>query len=384
MIKTKVIFCIPNMVIGGVETVFVNTINELSKCPDLSIKIVTHAKIREPLYTDWLKTHPEIPVYVYYPLCNWFEDMQKYCNIFPLKPLRKILFSTYKKYRRLVCGLKNIFGNADIIIDYKNFSFFKELKNIDKPKVAWAHTANSYFEKHGSFSRLPIYDKVVGITNDFVDVFKHDYPECADKILRIYNPIDIELIRNKSALGDVPKGKYFCHVSRLVAGKDIKTLLDAFEIFAKTNSDVKLYIVGDGDMATSFKDYAKTLTSHNRIIFTGALKNPYPIMRGAIANILSSEFEGLPTVLIESQVLGVPMISSNCKNGPREILQNGKSGFLFDIGNVKQLSSHMKNIVNGDCDIKHITETATDALVRFETKIVCKEIKSLFRNMVKQ
>ena len=72
---------------------------------------------------------------------------------------------------------------------------------------------------------------------------------------------------------------------------------------------MKLYIVGDGDMATVFKDYAKTLTSHNRIIFTGALKNPYPIMRGAIANILSSEFEGLPTVLIESQVLGVPMIS---------------------------------------------------------------------------
>ena len=91
MTKTKVILCIPNMVIGGVETVFVNTINELSKCPDLSIKIVTHAKIREHLYTDWLKTHPEIPAYVYYPLCNWFEDMQKYCNIFPLKPLRKIL-----------------------------------------------------------------------------------------------------------------------------------------------------------------------------------------------------------------------------------------------------------------------------------------------------
>ena len=384
MIKTKVIFCIPNMVIGGVETVFVNMINELSKCPDLSIKIVTHAKIREPLYTDWLKTHPEIPVYVYYPLCNWFEYMQKYCKVFPLKLLRKILFSTYKKYRRLVCGLKNIFGNADIIIDYKNFSFFKELKNVDKPKVAWAHTANSYFENHGSFSRLPIYDKVVGITDDFVDVFKRDYPKYSDKVIRIYNPIDIDLIRKKAAQGNVPDEKYFCHVSRLVAGKDIKTLLDAFEMFSKTNDDVKLYIVGDGDMATCFKDYAKTLSSHNRIVFTGALQNPYPIMRGAIANILSSEFEGLPTVLIESQALGVPMISSDCKNGPREILQNGKSGFLFDIGNVKQLSSHMKNIVNGDCDIKHITESATNALVRFETEIVCKEIKSLIKNMVKQ
>ena len=44
----------------------------------------------------------------------------------------------------------------------------------------------------------------------------------------------------------------------------------------------------------------------------------------------------------------------------------------------------MKNIVNGDCDIKHITETATDALFRFETGSVCQEIKSLIRNMVKQ
>ena len=381
MRKTKVIFCIPNMVIGGVETVFVNTINELSKCPDLSIKIVTHAKIREPLYTDWLKTHPEIPVYVYYPLCNWFEYMQKYCKVFPLKPLRKILFSTYKKYRRLVCGLKNIFGNADIIIDYKNFSFFKELKNVDKPKVAWAHTANSYFENHGSFSRLPIYDKVVGITDDFVDVFKRDYPKYSDKVIRIYNPIDIDLIRKKAAQGNVPDEKYFCHVSRLVAGKDIKTLLDAFEMFSKTNDDVKLYIVGDGDMATCFKDYAKILSSCNRIVFTGALQNPYPIMHGAIANILSSEFEGLPTVLIESQALGVPMISSDCKNGPREILCDGKCGFLFDVGNAKQLSQCMHDIINKQSSLTSIIKNAKIGLERFNATNICKDIVSIFKDL---
>lgn len=75
-----------------------------------------------------------------------------------------------------------------------------------------------------------------------------------------------------------------------------------------------------------------------RIVFTGALNNPYGIMRGAIANILSSESEGLPTLLLESVALGVPCISSKCKNGPREILLNGRGGLLFETGDANALA----------------------------------------------
>ncbi len=85
--KVKVAFCVPNMIIGGVETVFFNTINELAKNPKLDVIIITHAQIREPLYANWLKSYPKKSVYVYYPLCNWFEDLAPKCRGI-LKPIR--------------------------------------------------------------------------------------------------------------------------------------------------------------------------------------------------------------------------------------------------------------------------------------------------------
>ena len=55
--------------------------------------------------------------------------------------------------------------------------------------------------------------------------------------------------------------------------------------------------------------------------------------------ILSSLYEGLPNVLLESQVLKKFIISSNCPTGPREILLNGRAGFLFNVGDYKELSN---------------------------------------------
>lgn len=374
--QLRVAFCVPNIIIGGVETVFVNTIDELVKNPELEIQIVTHAKIREPLYVNWLKSHPEIQVYVYYPLCNWFEDIAPKCRgIF--KILRKVVFSVYKKYRRIIVKLSGRFNNIDVFVDYKNFEFFKELKYFHKPKIAWAHSALSYFESCGAFTRLSQYTKIVGITDDFVTDFKEKYPKYADKIVRIYNPMNVGEIKTKAKQGHKPRGKYFCHVSRLVPGKDIKTLLDAFEIFYKSHKDVKLYIVGDGEKSDEFKAYAGTLKSNKNIVFTGVLDNPYGVMKGAIANILSSEYEGFGIVLIESMVLAKPIISSNCKSGPSEILEQGKAGLLFKVGNAKQLCECMERIYKEKDLAERLVIHASKSLKRFNQPEIEKQVAGL-------
>lgn len=371
--QTKVAICIPNMIIGGVETVFVNTMNELIKNPELDIQIITHAKVREPLYVDWFNSHSDIPVFVYYPLANWFGDLAPKCHgIFKL--LRKIVFSLYKKYRRIIVKLSGRFNKVDVFIDYKNMEFFKELKCFSQYKIAWLHSAPSYFEKNGSFSRLLQYDKIVAITDEFIDEFRKTHPKYADKIVRIYNAININAIRERATDTTVPTGKYFAHTSRLVAGKDIKTLLDAFDVFWKSHTDVNLYIVGDGDMADEFKQYAANLKSHKNVIFTGSMQNPYGIMQGAIANILSSEYEGFGMVLIESMALSVPVISSNYKTGSKEILENGKAGMLFDIGNAKQLTKCMEKIISDTDFSKKIVAQATRSLDRFDPSVIAKQI----------
>lgn len=381
--KLGVAFCIPNMVIGGVETVFVNTINELLKYHDLEITIVTSTKIHEPLYVKWLKGHPEIPVYVYYPMGNWFEFIGKYATIFPLKNIYKIVFGLYKRFRRFFMYKSKKLKDIDVFVDYKNFEFFKELRYFNQPKITWMHSALSYFEFVGSLYRLPLYTKVVGITDDFVRDFKERQPAHKDKIIRIYNPINVNDIMKKVKLEKSPNEKYFCHVSRLVNGKDIKTLLDAFDLFADRYPDVKLYIVGDGHKTEVFKSYANTLKSNNRIIFVGGLDNPYPLMAGALANILSSEFEGLPTVVLESVALGVPCISSNCKSGPREILLDGRAGLLFDVGNVNQLYQNMCDVYTDKIDKKSMVENMQKSITRFEPKVIAQQIHDVIFDTVK-
>ena len=78
--QIKLVFCIPDMIIGGVETVFVNTINELLKY-GFDISIITHRKITEPLYVKWLSELKGVSVYTEFPWSDFFENMEHYCRI---------------------------------------------------------------------------------------------------------------------------------------------------------------------------------------------------------------------------------------------------------------------------------------------------------------
>lgn len=381
----KIAFCIPDMIIGGVESVLLRTLNELldsvkekSECAGTEICVITHAQITEPLYKQWFKQHPNVKLYTCYPLQNYFESMIDYTNFIFVRQVRKLVFSLYKKYRRLV--FKNKFSDIDVFIDYKNCSFLKELRNYKTRKITWIHGNIDYLRDNNINNRLSMYDDIVGLTDDFVSDFKNIFPDLAGRVIRIYNPIDVNCIRNLSKDGEHISGKYFCHVSRLEgAQKDVSTLIAAFNDFYVNNGfpDVKLLIVGDGSQIKELKRMASLLPSSKNIIFTGLVRNPFGYMENALANILSSRSEGLPTVLVESMALGNLCVASNCKYGPREILQDGKSGILFEVGNVKQLSGIMADIYNGKIDVKSVTQSATISLERFSPKVINKQIMDL-------
>lgn len=380
----KIAFCIPDMIIGGVETVFIRTLdgilNGITAFPaykNIEICIITHANIKEPLYETWLKKH-NIKVFVCYPKQNWFEGIAKYTNFFPLKQIRKFAFSMYKKLKRL--NLSNKLSDIDIFIDYKNCSFFKELKSIDKPKITWVHGSVGYLHDIGVDKHLDLYDKIVGLTDDFVIDFKNAFPNLADRVTRIYNPINKEEIDELAKRANYISGKYFCHVSRLEnVQKDLKTLVLAFEQFYVQNScpDVKLVIIGGGPKERDVKKFVSTLKCANNIVFTGVLENPFGYMKNAMANILSSKIEGLPTVLVESMALGVLCIAADCKYGPREILLNGEAGILFDVGDINQLSNIMTEIYYNRIDKSKFIKKATESLERFSSQKINKQIMDL-------
>ncbi len=368
------------MIIGGVETVFITTVEELLKNTDLNITIATHAKIREPIHVQWLKKHPNLKVYTYYPLCNWFEDIAKHCKYFPIKQLRKICFGIYKKYRRTLCRAHRVFADADIFIDYKNLSFYKELKPMHAPKIAWVHGNVDYLTENHLTKRMHIYDYIVGITTDFVREFKRKFPEYDAKIVQIYNPFDIEKVRMAANDTKEIPGKYFCHVSRLDENqKDVSALINAYEIFYEQNNapDVKLIIVGGGPDEAKLKHMAAKMHSAKNILFVGPSNAPLGYMRGAIANILSTKYEGLGMVLLESAALNTLNIAADCHSGPAEVLQNGDGGILFTPGDADALAHAMAAVYHGGAEIQKMITNCERGLNRFAPNKIAQHITDL-------
>ena len=88
-------------------------------------------------------------------------------------------------------------------------------------------------------------------------------------------------------------------------------------------------IAGDGPEKINIKSFIDDNNLKRNVRFLNFLENPYPYLKLANIFVLTSNYEGLPNVLLESQCLKKIIISSNCSSGPNEILKNGKYGFLF-------------------------------------------------------
>lgn len=372
-------FCIPEMLIGGVESVFIQTLKRLSENKNFNITVVMQKKLEEPFYQEWFTEHKNIKLYILYPNGHIFERAKKYMPWFPLSNIRKIVYSLYKKTKNKQAIKRGLFNDCDIIIDYKNCSFAKILKNINKPKIAWIHGSINYFNETTCKQYFTIYDKIVCLTKGFMHDFQSQYPQHKNKITHIYNPIDIESIQKEAKKLPTFSGKYFCALSRLDHDTDIPTIIKAFnEFYAKENCpDVNLILIGYGDNAKALKQYANSLPCANKIIFTGATTKPFGYLKGALAHILSSHNEGLGMVLLESAACGTLNIASNCKNRPAEILLNGKAGILFQPGNSSELAKAMSSVWHNDIDCQAMKNLATTKLDRFNVATITKHIQDL-------
>lgn len=386
MRKIKVVFCIPHMIIGGCESVFIRTLTELEKNPLFDIYVILHDPIQEPFFIDWFNAHKNIKISIMYGLQPFFRKLEPYTKFFLLKKIRKWIYSIYKRIRRFVIKHSKQFQEADVFIDYKNLSFMRELSNQKKPVIGWFHGSINYFNKSMRINRLSYLTKFVCLSDSFVDDFKLLYPEVADKIIRVYNPIDIEKIRNSIKDSETFHGKYFSVVSRQDIDKDLETVIHAFNKFwlKENEPNVKLVLVGTGTKTNTLKQLVAKQESAEHIIFTGSKTNPFGYMNGSMAHILSSYNEGLPTVLIEAQTLGVLNISSNCKSGPKEILLDGAGGLLFESGDVNQLAQHMSAVYNNQIDKTMLINTATAGLERFSAETIIPQIVQLIKSVVEE
>lgn len=145
----------------------------------------------------------------------------------------------------------------------------------------------------------------------------------ARRIDVIPNPVDLGALeaasRQDSEFGlDEP---YIVAVGRLVSVKNYRMLIEAF---AKSNLPCRLVIAGDGPERAALETFASQLGIADRVVMPGWLPNPYPALARASLFALSSDVEGFPNALVEALALGVPVVATNCHDGPAEILAGSR------------------------------------------------------------
>ena len=166
-------------------------------------------------------------------------------------------------------------------------------------------------------------DQVLSCSKEIVRQLKSDFNY--DRSTYIYNPLDILDIQNKSE--DIPDDfpflgddiKVFSCSARTDYIKGIWHLVKAFSLVQYKHPEARLIVLGSGNW-DKYKELAKALGVKDKVAFPGLKKNPFPYVAASDVYVCSSNHEGFPNAVLEAMALKKPVISADCKTGPREIL----------------------------------------------------------------
>ncbi len=145
----------------------------------------------------------------------------------------------------------------------------------------------------------------------------------------LHNVIDTNLVAERAKENTQNYTSDIVYVGRLTNIKNPLRLVDIVEEIAKTNKNVTLSIVGEGELKSDLQKYITEKNLNKNIKLLGFMSNPYKVISCSKVMLMTSISEGLPMCALEALSLGVPIISTKT-DGLREIIQNDRTGFLYD------------------------------------------------------
>jgi glycosyltransferase involved in cell wall biosynthesis len=153
----------------------------------------------------------------------------------------------------------------------------------------------------------------------------------------VISPKTIVFKKNDSIDSKYNNKKIIIAIGRLTKQKNFSLLLHCFALIKKRHPNYHLLILGSGEEENKLKQIIHNLEISNSVDLLGFKENPYKYLNKAECFILTSLWEDPGFVLLEAAYLNIPIIASNCPNGPEEILLNGLGGFLFENNNQNKL-----------------------------------------------
>lgn len=384
--KKKVLFYNGSLRMGGIERVLVEVLQNLDRS-NLDIDLIIEDGIRS--LNVFEKDIPkDIKLYYLKPeeiikKTDFYRQNRK--NIF-----YKVMYNLMMTYEGYVKkeNLKKIVKdkNYDVVIDF-DMGLSKQIDLIDaKKKIAWIHAnIKNWYVREDRIKRLgerlQKYTNIVAICEAMKESTIELFPFLKDKIIRIYNPFNFERVIKKSEesidknLKEYYEKDFIVSIMRLTEHqKDFDTLILGFKLAKEKGAKGKLYILGDGPDRDKIEKKIKQEGMENEIILLGNVKNPYPWIKKAKMLIHSSKYEGFGLVLVEGLILDKIVISSDCPIGPKEVLEKGAIGHLYNVGDYRKLGELIvEKLENSDIDLDLIRER----ILKYSKDVVIKEYEKI-------
>lgn len=211
-----------------------------------------------------------------------------------------------------------------------------------------------------------------------LDYFNH---KIKSSIYIIPNPV-------LSAIAIPPKKcKFTAKISLIAMGrlseeKRFNILLQAFAKMKDIYPHSMLTIIGEGYLRSELELWRDRLELTDRVYLPGRVKNPYEYLKQADIFVMSSHYEGFPNALCEAMACGLPVISTDCPSGPREIIRDGIDGILVPNGDVDALAMAMERLISDEAERKRLAARAPEVTERFSLEKVMVMWEKLLEKVV--
>jgi len=330
-LKKKILIRIGSLRHGGAEKVLITLLNQFSP-EKYDIDLLINLKSGKYL--------AQVPTWVNLYYLNKGEMIEtNRLHEIPIKAFRvlyqgfyerfpKVLYQNKLRNKKYDIEIAAIQGAADWILN----SPIKSSR-----KILWIHNDLSNFPEYtkDKIQRFFQFDKIMVISDKiqkwFEDQAINDTQK--QKLVRIYNPIDTKEIIDLSEkpIQNPFQNNYpiFLGVGTVFNQKGFDRLLTTHEKLIKENHLHNVMIVGNGPDLEKLQDLVNQKKLQNTFKFLGFQTNPYPFFKLADYFILSSRYEGYPTVLYEAFILQKPIVATDV-SGVKEILKNGDLGLIVD------------------------------------------------------
>lgn len=345
-IMKKITFLMLHLNYGGIEKQVTTLANELSK--EYKIEIISLYNILSG--KSFYELDERINVkYIFNSGPNRSEiknALKKFKLINLVSELRKAFKMLYTKY----FGLKKIINklNTDILISSR-IEFSKQIKRDDIITISQEHSfidEKKYIKKvRRSFKHIKyLVVMTKGAKQKYDEWLKEE--KVKPEVVVIPNMIK----ENKTEKNSTLDNNQIISVGRLEEVKDFYTLILVFSVIVKKYPNYVLKIIGEGSMREKLEEQIKNCNLEKKVILTGKL-NENEINNQFLKSdvfVLTSKSESFSLVLCEAMNYGVPCVAFDVDVGPREIIQNGKNGFLIEDRNIDLMIKKIDGLLSNN------------------------------------